>query len=65
MESLSLIEASIAAIPTAQDHAKHDTRKSCDGKYLSPEPYVASRESVNAAIAGLCMILCASGGGID
>jgi hypothetical protein len=60
MESLSLIEASIAAITAA-----HDPRKSCDGKHLSAEPYVASRESVNAAIAGLCMILCASGGGID
>jgi hypothetical protein len=60
MESVSLIEASAAAIAVS-----HDTRKSCDGKYLSPELYVVSRESVNAALAGLCMTLCASGGGID
>jgi hypothetical protein len=60
MESVSLIEASAAAIATS-----HDTRKSCDGKYLSAELYVVSRESVNAALAGLCMTLWASGGGID
>jgi hypothetical protein len=57
---VSLIEASAAFIA-----ASHGTRKSCDGKYLSPELYVVSRESVNAAVDGLCMTLCASGRGID
>ncbi len=45
--------------------ASHDPRKLCDGNRLSGEPYVVSRESVNAACAGLCMTLRASGRGID